>query len=66
MISFFALYYYGVIFENGDKLVLIIVVLWGMHACFWWHLDFSKPDRFKVLTYFSQTFPKFKQTLSFL
>lgn len=38
MISFFALYYgviFGVIFENGDKLVLIIVVLWGMHACFW-------------------------------
>lgn len=33
MISFFALYY-GVIFENGDKLVLIVVVLWGMRACF--------------------------------
>ncbi len=33
MISFFALYY-GVIFENGDKLALIIVVLWGMHTCF--------------------------------
>ncbi len=33
MISFFALYY-GVIFENGDKLVLIIVVLWGMRTCF--------------------------------
>ncbi|WP_195739637.1 hypothetical protein [Helicobacter pylori] len=34
MISFFALYY-GVIFENRDKLVPIIVVLWGMCACFW-------------------------------
>ncbi len=34
MISFFALYY-GVIFENGDKLALIVVVLWGMCACFW-------------------------------
>ncbi len=31
MISFFALYY-GVIFENGDKLALIIVVLWGMRV----------------------------------
>ncbi len=51
MISFFALYY-GVIFENGDKLALMIVVLWGMRACFWRYLDFSKPDRFKILTYF--------------
>ncbi len=51
MISFFALYY-GVIFENRDKLVLIIVVLWGMRACFWRYLDFSKSDRFKILTYF--------------
>lgn len=31
MISFFALYY-GVIFENGDKLVLIIVVLWATNS----------------------------------
>lgn len=51
MISFFALYY-GVIFENGDKLALIIVVLWGMRACFWRYLDFSKPNYFKILTYF--------------
>ncbi|EJB19964.1 hypothetical protein HPCPY6261_1117 [Helicobacter pylori CPY6261] len=43
-----------------------MVYLWGMRACFWRYLDFSKPDRFKILTYFSQTFPKFKQTLSFL
>lgn len=51
MISFFALYY-GVIFENGDKLALIVVVLWGMRTCFWRYLDFSKPNRFKILTYF--------------
>ncbi len=51
MISFFALYY-GVIFKNGDKLALIVVVLWGMRACFWRYLDFSKPNRFKILTYF--------------
>ncbi|OOC25621.1 hypothetical protein BZK21_04480, partial [Helicobacter pylori] len=51
MISFFALYY-RVIFENGDKLALIVVVLWGMRACFWRYLDFSKPNRFKILTYF--------------
>ncbi len=49
MISFFALYY-GVIFENGDKLVLIMVVLWGMCTCFWRYLDFSKPNYFKILT----------------
>ncbi len=55
MISFFALYY-RVIFENRDKLVLIIVVLWGMRACFWRYLDFSKSDRFKVLTYFVKNF----------
>ncbi len=51
MISFFALYY-GVIFENRDKLALIVVVLWGMRACFWRYLDFSKPNYFKILTYF--------------
>ncbi|WP_310790526.1 hypothetical protein [Helicobacter pylori] len=55
MISFFTLYY-GVIFENGDKLVLIVVVLWGMRACFWRYLDFSKPDRFKILTYSVKNF----------
>ncbi|WP_195742342.1 hypothetical protein [Helicobacter pylori] len=33
MISLFARYY-GVIFENEDKLALIIVVLWGMRTCF--------------------------------
>ncbi|GAA9517140.1 hypothetical protein UBN28_13380 [Helicobacter pylori] len=55
MISLFALYY-GVIFENGDKLALIIVVLWGMRACFWRYLDFSKPDRLKILTYFVKNF----------
>ncbi|MCQ2942153.1 hypothetical protein JT057_05960 [Helicobacter pylori] len=55
MISFFALYY-GVIFENGDKLVLIVVVLWGMCACFWRYLDFSKPNRFKILTYSVKNF----------
>ncbi|GAA7523463.1 hypothetical protein MMM112_09700 [Helicobacter pylori] len=55
MVSFFALYY-GVIFENGDKLVLIMVVLWGMRACFWWHLDFSKPNRFEISTYFVKNF----------
>ncbi|WP_341466646.1 hypothetical protein [Helicobacter pylori] len=55
MISLFALYY-GVIFENGDKLVLIIVVLWGMCACFWRYLDFSKPNYFKILTYFVKNF----------
>ncbi len=55
MISFFALYY-GVIFENRDKLALIIVVLWGMRACFWQYLDFSKPDRFKILTYSVKNF----------
>ncbi len=55
MISFFALYY-GVIFENGDKLALIIVVLWGMRACFWRYLDFSKPNYFKTLTYFVKNF----------
>ncbi|EJB13281.1 hypothetical protein HPCPY1124_1397 [Helicobacter pylori CPY1124] len=43
-----------------------MVYSWGMCACFWRYLDFSKPDRFKILTYFSQTFPKFKQTLSFV
>ncbi|EQD92824.1 hypothetical protein L932_00150 [Helicobacter pylori PZ5026] len=42
--------YYGVIFENRDKLALIIVVLWGMYACFWRYLDFSKPNYFKILT----------------
>ncbi len=59
MISFFALYYgviFGVIFENGDKLALIIVVLWGMRACFWRYLDFSKPNYFKILTYLSKIF----------
>ncbi len=55
MISFFALYY-GVIFENGDKLVLIMVVLWGMRACFWRYLDFSKSDHFRILTYFVKNF----------
>ncbi len=55
MISLFALYY-GVIFENGDKLALIIVVLWGMRTCFWRYLDFSKPDRFKILTYSVKNF----------
>ncbi len=55
MISFFALYY-GVIFENGDKLAPIIVVLWGMCTCFWRYLDFSKPNRFKILTYSVKNF----------
>lgn len=55
MISFFALYY-GVIFENRDKLALIIVVLLGMRACFWRYLDFSKPNRFKILTYSVKNF----------
>ncbi|NHA85294.1 hypothetical protein EWZ69_08175 [Helicobacter pylori] len=55
MISLFALYC-GVIFENRDKLALIMVVLWGMRACFWRYLDFSKPDRFKILTYFVKNF----------
>ncbi|WQU77804.1 hypothetical protein KVF02_05190 [Helicobacter pylori] len=55
MISFFALYY-GVIFENGDKLVLIVVVLWGMRTCFWRYLDFSKPNYFKILTYSVKNF----------
>ncbi|WP_332245449.1 hypothetical protein [Helicobacter pylori] len=55
MISLFALYY-GVIFENRDKLALIIVVLWGMRACFWRYLDFSKPNRFKILTYSVKNF----------
>ncbi|AFI07761.1 hypothetical protein [Helicobacter pylori] len=55
MISFFALYY-GVIFENRDKLAPIIVVLWGMRACFWRYLDFSKPNRFKILTYSVKNF----------
>ncbi|MFB1330118.1 hypothetical protein [Helicobacter pylori] len=55
MISFFALYY-GVIFENGDKLALIMVVLWGMRACFWRYLDFSKPNYFKILTYSVKNF----------
>ncbi|EST40603.1 hypothetical protein N871_04055 [Helicobacter pylori X47-2AL] len=48
--------YYGVIFENGDKLALIVVVLWGMRACFWRYLDFSKPNYFKILTYFVKNF----------
>ncbi len=47
MISLFA-FHYGVIFENGSELALNGVYLWGMHACFWWYLDFSKPDRFKI------------------
>ncbi|ERM20892.1 hypothetical protein [Helicobacter pylori] len=55
MISFFALYC-GVVFENRDKLALIIVVLWGMRACFWRYLDFSKPNRFKILTYSVKNF----------
>ncbi len=55
MISFFA-FYYGVIFENGDKLALIVVVLWGMRTCFWRYLDFSKPNCFKILTYFVKNF----------
>ncbi len=46
---------YGVIFENGDKLALNGVFM-GMRACFWRHLDFSKPDRFKILTYFVKIF----------
>ncbi len=29
-----------------------MVYLWGMRACFWRYLDFSKPDCFKILTYF--------------
>ncbi|WP_415751531.1 hypothetical protein [Helicobacter pylori] len=55
MISFFALYY-GVIFENGDPLALIMVVLWRMRGCFWRYLDFSKPNRFKILTYLVKNF----------
>ncbi len=55
MISLFARYY-GVIFENRDKLALIIVVLWGVRACFWRYLDFSKPNYFKILTYFVKNF----------
>ncbi len=54
MISFFALYY-GVIFEKGDKLALN-GDLWGMRACFWRYLDFSKSDRFKILTYSVKNF----------
>ncbi len=54
MISFFALYY-GVIFENGDKLALNGVFM-GNARMFWRHLDFSKSDRFKVLTYFVKNF----------
>ncbi|GAA7374491.1 hypothetical protein MM0343_13660 [Helicobacter pylori] len=49
MVSFFALYY-GVIFENGDKLALNGVFMGN--ACFWWHLDFSKPNRFEISKYF--------------
>ncbi|EJC51764.1 hypothetical protein HPHPP26_0808 [Helicobacter pylori Hp P-26] len=37
-----------------------------MRTCFWRYLDFSKPNRFKILTYLVKTFPKFKQTLSFI
>ncbi|AFJ82039.1 hypothetical protein MWE_1332 [Helicobacter pylori XZ274] len=33
-----------------------MVYLWGMCACFWRYLDFSKPDRFKILTYFVKNF----------
>ncbi len=33
-----------------------MVYLWGMRACFWQHLDFSKPDRLKILTYFVKNF----------
>ncbi len=43
-----------------------MVYLWGMRACFWRYLDFSKPDRFKILTYFVKNFYNFKQTLSFV
>ncbi len=52
MVSLFALYY-GVIFKNG---MCLMVYLWGMRACFWRYLDFSKPDRFKILTYFVKNF----------
>lgn len=45
MISFFALYC-GVIFENGDPLALIVVVLWGMRACFLAVFRFFKTQLF--------------------
>lgn len=45
MISFFALYC-GVVFENRDKLALIIVVLWGMRACFLAVFRFLKTQSF--------------------
>ncbi len=43
-----------------------MVYLWGMRVGFWRYLDFSKSDRFKILTYFVKNFYKFKQTLSFV
>ncbi|TPH98905.1 hypothetical protein FIM38_07410 [Helicobacter pylori] len=54
MVSLLALYY-GVVFENGDRLALN-GYLWGMRVCFWWHLDFSKPNRFEISTYFVKNF----------
>lgn len=54
MISLFALYY-GVIFENGDKLALNGVFMGNAHM-FWRYLDFSKPNRFKILTYSVKNF----------
>ncbi len=52
MVSLFALYY-GVILKTE---LAFNSVFMGMRACFWRYLDFSKPDRFKILTYFVKNF----------
>ncbi|GAA8172503.1 hypothetical protein NP0156_13630 [Helicobacter pylori] len=43
------------VFENGDRLALNGVFMGNAHM-FWRYLDFSKPNRFKILTYSVKNF----------
>ncbi len=64
MISFFALYY-GVIFENGDKLALNGGFMESV-CVFLAVFRFLKTQSFKNFNLLSQKSLIFKQTLSFL
>ncbi|GAA9923200.1 hypothetical protein VN0844_08820 [Helicobacter pylori] len=52
MVSLFALYY-GVILKTE---LALNGVFMGNARVFWRYLDFSKLDRFKILTYFAKNF----------